>query len=237
MPTPDTTPPLNILVVEDDDNLRASILDALGSRGHAVRGVDCAEALPEQADLLQLDFAILDLNLPDEDGISLSKRLRQTHPDLGIIMLSARARSEDRSTGYASGADIYLTKPASLAELNQAILALARRLKRTSSATNQQELRLHVKGLMLSLGEQQIALTKSEAALLAAFVRAAQNTMETWQIAEALGLDLEEVKKTLIELHVSRLRRKLPVLGAVSSPIRAIRGVGYQLCVPVQLVS
>ena len=233
----DAAPSLNILVVEDDDNLRASILDALNTSGYTARGIGCAEALPEQHDLLQLDFAILDLNLPDEDGISLSRRLRVSHPELGIIMLSARARSEDRSAGYASGADIYLTKPASLAELNQAILALARRLKRTTLAPSADVLRLHVKGLMLSHGDQQISLTKSEAALLASFVRASQNTMEVWQIAEAVGLDLDVIKKTLIELHVSRLRRKLPALGGVTSPIRAIRGVGYQLCVPVHLVS
>ena len=63
MPAIDFLPTLNILVVEDDDNLRESILDALRSCGHMVRGVDCAEALPEQADLLQLDCAVLDLQL------------------------------------------------------------------------------------------------------------------------------------------------------------------------------
>ena len=236
MPAIDVLPTLNILVVEDDDNLRDSILDALRSCGHMVRGVDCAEALPEQADLLQLDCAVLDLQLPGEDGISLAKRLQATHPDLGIIMLSALGRTEDRSAGYANGADIYLTKPASLAELNQAVMALARRIQRTGSVAVGDELRLHVKGLMLSYGEQQIALTKNESALLAAFVRAAQNTMETWQIAEAVGLDLDVIKKSLIELHVSRLRKKLPALGGVDSPIRAIRSVGYQLCVPVRLV-
>lgn len=237
MPSTDSAPGLNILVVEDDDNLRVSILDALSTSGHNVRGIDCAEALPEQADLLQLDFAIVDLNLPDEDGISLSRRLRLTHPELGIIMLSARARSEDRITGYASGADIYLTKPASLAELNQAIMALARRIKRVPLVTHSQEFRLHVKGLMLSHGDQYITLTKREAALLAAFVRAAQNTLENWQIAEAVGSDVDAIKKTLIELHVSRLRKKIPPISGVTSPIRAIRGVGYQLCVPVQLVA
>ncbi|MEY3008157.1 MAG: hypothetical protein RI942_2499 [Pseudomonadota bacterium] len=231
----DTFSGLTILVVEDDFNLREAILDALSSQGHAVRGIECAEAVPEQADLLQLDCAILDLNLPGEDGVSLAKRLRASHPDLGIIMLSARARSEDRGVGYASGADIYLTKPASLAELNQALMALARRLKR--NLTNHEGgVCLHVKGLMLSHAEQQIALTKSEAALLAAFVRAAQNTLETWQIAEAVGLDLDTIKKTLIELHVSRLRKKLPIIGGVTNPIKAIRGLGYQLCIPVQLV-
>ncbi len=109
-----TLHPLNILIVEDNENLRESICDALQSLGHHARGIDCAEALPEQADLVRLDLAILDLNLPGEDGLSLAGRLRQTQHDLGIIMLTARVQGEDRAAGYAQGADIYLTKPASL---------------------------------------------------------------------------------------------------------------------------
>ncbi|WP_328986113.1 response regulator transcription factor [Thiorhodovibrio winogradskyi] len=123
-------PRLNLLIVEDDENLREALVDTLGAQGHAVRGLECAEEVPEQADLLQLDIAVLDLNLPGEDGLSLARRLRQAQPELRVIMLTARTQGADRAAGYASGADIYLTKPASLAELNYALQALARRLPR-----------------------------------------------------------------------------------------------------------
>lgn len=226
---------LNVLIVEDDANLRESIIDALRARGYHVRGIDCAEALPEQNDLLQLDLAILDVNLPDESGLSLARRMREVQPDLGIIMLSARSSADDRTAGYAHGADIYLTKPASLNELDEAVMALARRLRPESKDASQPSLALHVGSLSLTCHGEPVALTKNEATLLAAWARAPQNTLEHWQIAEALGMD-DGIKKPLIELHVSRLRKKLPVAVGAATPIRAIRGQGYQLCVPVVLV-
>ena len=225
---------LNILVVEDDANLRESILDAMRGRGYHVRGIDCAEALPEQNDLLQLDMAILDVNLPDESGLSLARRMRVVQPEMGIIILSARSSADDRTAGYASGADIYLTKPASLNELDEAVMALARRLRPETKAQGGLELTLQAASLSLTCQGQPIAVTKNEATLLAAWARAPQNTLEHWQIAEALGME-DGIKKPLIELHVSRLRKKLPTVAGASTPIRAIRGQGYQLCVPLVL--
>ena len=227
---------LNILVLEDDDNLRESILDALEIRGHDVHAISCAEELPEQPGLLHLDCVVLDLNLPGEDGLSVARRLRECQPALGIIMLSARASSPDKSTGYASGADIYLTKPASLDELNQAILALARRLHGQTPDVSGAP-RLNVSGLVIPYRQQNIALTQSETALIVAFSRASQNTLESWQIAEALDLDITQVRKSVIEGHVSRLRKKLPQVGNTSNPIKSIRGVGYKLCIPIQATS
>ncbi|MFW2454814.1 response regulator transcription factor [Methyloversatilis discipulorum] len=121
--------PLNLLIVEDNDDLRDSLADALGTRGHHVVALDCAEAVPEQAELTRLDLAIVDLNLPGEDGLALAQRLREAQPGLGIIMLTARAQSSDKVAGYEHGADIYLTKPVSLQELAGAVQALGRRLK------------------------------------------------------------------------------------------------------------
>lgn len=228
-----TLAPLNILIVEDNENLRESICDALQSLGHHVRGIDCAEALPEQTDLARLDLAILDLNLPGEDGLSLAGRLRASQPDLGIIMLTARVQGEDRAAGYAQGADIYLTKPASLNELQQAISALSRRLKPVQRAD----------GACLNLLQRRLihadchaeSLTANEAALLAAFTRAAQQLLETWQIAEILGMDTDQLNKSAIELHIVRLRKKLPYPSGGGSAIQALRGRGYQLCVPVKV--
>ena len=226
---------LNLLIVEDDANLRESIIDALLGRGYHVRGIDCAEALPEQGDLLQLDIAILDVNLPDESGLSLAKRMRRVQPELGIIILSARSSAPDRTAGYAHGADIYLTKPATLNELDEAVLALARRLRPEPQTQDCLRLNLHVTSLSLTCEGQPIALTKNEAALLVALGRAPQNTLEHWQIAEALGMK-DGIKKPLIELHVSRLRKKLPTTLDVPTSIRSVRGRGYQLCVPLVLV-
>lgn len=230
--------PLNILVVEDNENLRESICDALTGLGHHVRDIDCAEALAEQAELALLDLAILDLNLPGEDGLSLAQRLRVTHPQLGIIMLTARTQSEDRAAGYALGADIYLTKPATLLEIKHAINALARRIKPQESTNARPVIELDTLRLQIKLPNgASIALNTAESALLCAFVRAAQNTLENWQIAEIIGMDVAHLNKPALELHIVRLRKKLSTQTDLASPIQVIRGHGYKLCTPLRLAN
>lgn len=221
--------PLNLLIVEDNDDLRDSLADALGTRGHHVVAVDCAEAVPEQAELTRLDLAIVDLNLPGEDGLALAQRLREAQPGLGIIMLTARAQSSDKVAGYEHGADIYLTKPVSLQELAGAVQALGRRLK---PAGHDGGLRLDTRRLCLIGADGSVtALKPQEAALLAAFVRAPQQRLEHWQIAGLLGMPDHDINKPALELHIVRLRKKLPGGTDDCTPIKAIRGWGYQLCV------
>ena len=150
-------------------------------------------------------------------------------------MLTARVRSEDRARGYAQGADIYLTKPASLAELEQATRALSRRLLHNTPPLHAQA-RLDVAGRVLTHPDGTVAaLTDHEAALLVAFVRSAQHALENWQIAELLGQTGSHHNKSAIELHIVRLRKKLPAAAEASSPIQALRGRGYQLCIPIVL--
>jgi len=227
---------LNILIVEDNDDLRESLVDALARNGDHICGVESAEAIPEQSDLAQLDLAILDLNLPGEDGLSLAARLRATHPALGIIMLTARTHTEDRASGYAQGADIYISKPASLHELEQAIRALSRRLKPQRQTTTGPSaiLAVNQRNMQLSDGKK-LALTHTEVTLLTAFVRAAQFTLESWQIAELIGHESDCINKHAIELHIARLRKKLAGISPQHSPIQAVRGRGYQLCITLRL--
>ncbi len=128
---------MNIIVIEDHDALREVTIAALQDMGHVVQGGDCAEALPELLQNFQADIMVLDLNLPGEDGISLAQRLRKSHPEIGIIMVTARIELSDKLRGYESGADIYLTKPTSVEELGAAIQALSRRIAIWSETTPQ----------------------------------------------------------------------------------------------------
>jgi two-component system, OmpR family, response regulator len=227
------TPPLAILVVEDNDELREALVDALSTKGYHARGIECAELIPEQGDFPLVDLFIIDLNLPGEDGLSLAKRMRAVHPDIGIIMLTARSRMEDKCDGYASGADLYMTKPASLEELVAAIQALSRRLRR-----------VHESGFSLDIRQlclcgpngQTLSINAQEGVLLAAFIRAPQQRLENWQIAELLGMSLDTLSKPALELHLVRLRKKLRSCGGNASPIKVIRGWGYQLCLDIRLV-
>ena len=119
---------MKIIVVEDHEALREVTVAALQDMGHKVRGVDRAEALDEELPAFRPHLLILDLNLPGEDGVSLARRVRKAHPEIGIIMVTVRNQLGDKLTGYDSGADLYLTKPTSIEELAAAIQALSRRL-------------------------------------------------------------------------------------------------------------
>lgn len=225
----------NILVVEDNDDLREAIVDALTHRGHHVRGVDCAEALPEMTGRAGIDVLIVDLNLPGEDGISLTSRLRKVQPDMGIMMLTARSLSEDKCLGYTSGADVYLTKPATSDELHAAIQSLGRRLK---GATKTSELLvLDVTRLLLQNANAHVNLTPNEVQVLAALCRAPERRLERWQLLECLGHPEGDYSKSALEMLIARLRKKLQLLGdSHDRPIRPVRGVGYQLCAEIRLV-
>jgi DNA-binding response OmpR family regulator len=218
--------PLNVVVVEDHDVLREVTLDALRVQGYHVQGVDCAEALGDLP--FQPDLYIVDLNLPGEDGISLSRRLRAAQPDVGIIMTTARNSIAARVEGYASGADIYLTKPCSLEELLAAVSSLARRLAQREAAAAWS---LRSDGQQLAGPEGVVSLTASEFSLLVGLSRAPGRQLETWQMIELLGKNLEEYSKANLEVQLVRLRKKLVQAGCESSALKAVRGQGYQLAV------
>jgi DNA-binding NarL/FixJ family response regulator len=122
--------PLEIIVVEDNAALLAVTIDALEQTGHRLRGVGSAEEFFQLPDYTSVDVAVIDLNLPGEDGLSLAKRFRAASPQAGIIMVTARTALHDRMVGYETGADIYLPKPVQLGELVSAVNALGRRISR-----------------------------------------------------------------------------------------------------------
>jgi len=223
---------LNIVVVEDHDALREVTVEALCNMRHNAIGVDCAEALADEIGAFPIDLLVVDLNLPGEDGISLARRLRSVQPDVGIIMVTARNQISEKLSGYESGADLYLTKPTSLEELGAAVGALARRLKRSEQA--RPGFVLNRAGLVLQGPRDSVGLSAHEAAMLSALMRAPGNRLESWQLIELSGKE-EEVSKHTLEVRIDRLRKKLVQAGAADQPIKAVRGLGYQLCVKVML--
>jgi CheY-like chemotaxis protein len=105
---------LNILVVEDHDDLREATVAAISAMGYTVQGGDCAEAMDEVLAHFRADVALLDLNLPGEDGLSIARRLRSAQPAIGIIMVTARTQANDFMQGYGSGADSMSPTPSRL---------------------------------------------------------------------------------------------------------------------------
>lgn len=224
---------LSIAVVEDNDDLRTAIVGALRTEGHRVIGVDCAEAFTDACGGVNIDLMVVDLNLPGEDGLEFTRRMRSVQSDIGVIMLTARNKVADRKLGYDSGADIYLTKPVAIEELGAAIHALSRRLG--TRAADAAGVRLDVRGLVLRSPAAEVRLSAQEAGVLAAFVRAPERRLETWQLTEMTGHGGDEPNRNALNVMLFRLGRKLQQAGLSDRPIRAIRNWGYQLCGDVAL--
>jgi DNA-binding response OmpR family regulator len=231
-------PRLNIVLVEDHDILRLLLKQALEEAGHHVVALSCAEELEDEAGGLPVDVFLFDLNLPGEDGLSLTERVRAAYPLAGLIVVTARSRLQDKLEGYARGADLYLTKPLEVPELCAAVAAMGRRSQRIDSLrTEQQSMTLSQLQMNLSkTGHTPVHLSASETAIVIAFSRAPGQRVAYWQIAETLGLDLQNYAKANLEVRIVRLRKKLIEAGAVDSCIEAVRGYGYQLCIAVQVV-
>ena len=227
-----------MVVVEDHDDLRDSLVELLQHLGHQVQGLSCAEDLDDALRSGPVDVLVVDLNLPGEDGYSLTRRFRAAHPQSGIIMVTAQHKISDKVQGYESGADIYLPKPVDPEELLAAVAAVSRKLpaqvalaaSRTTSALTLRVMTLKVEG---PLGEER--LSDGDVAVITALARAPAQRLELWQLLQILGLSMDEASKSSLEVRIVRLRKKLMAVGADKDCISNIRNVGYQLCVPVEI--
>lgn len=229
---------LNILVVEDHEGLRDAFVDLLTFEGHRVVGVDCAEAVDDEGAKAPPDLLVVDLNLPGENGISLTRRFRAAHPQAGIIMVTASSLVSDRIEGFRSGVDIYLNKPIEPSELLAAVEALARRLSRaaaTAPGAVPAPIILDMASLQVVGPATSVRVTDGEALVLSALARAAGQRLESWQIIELLSEDPVSYTKAALEVRMVRLRKKLLQIGAQDPCIKAVRGTGYQLCVPLRV--
>lgn len=224
---------LSVLVVEDHDMLREATVAALNNAGHLAKGVVSAEDVDDTPTLAPPDLYVIDLNLPGEDGISLSRRIRESHPRAGIVMVTARTETKDKIAGYESGADIYLPKPVDPEELLAAVDALAHRIRPIAEECT---LTLNLKNLQVRGPKGEVGLSQSEANLLSAFSRAGGEQLERFQVATNLSLKGEVLNATSLEVRLSRLRKKLNQVGAGEPTIKAIRGHGYKLAVTINII-
>lgn len=222
----------SVILVEDNISLREALEHHLVDAGFSIRGVGDGQELNQELAISKPDVIVLDLNLPEEDGISIAKRVRLAYPSMGIVMLTARVRSIDRYEGYDSGADVYLTKPVNPSELTTVLQNLCRRI---SPQVDNQAWSLHLASLQLvSPAKEVIKLTVSEAKLLQELALSGE-LLSMSRLIEVFGdIDLPEpTNKLRIEQVVSRVRRKMDVLLGGQPSIKAVTRLGYKLFVPV----
>jgi len=161
---------LKILLVEDNDGLREATLAFLQRHGHYVRGVSSAEEVNDVEGGFVPDVYVIDLILPAEDGVSLTRRLRAAQPGAGIIIMTAMARIGDKVLGYRSGADLYLTKPIDPEELIASLESLGSRLR--NAALTPDTLLLRIANLKITGRLGEALLSAGEVTMLSAFARA-----------------------------------------------------------------
>lgn len=214
---------MRLLLVEDDLDLGNGVRIALGDHAMDVVWVrrlsDALRTLEQQS----FEMVLLDLGLPDGDGISLLARLRREWRRLPVLILSARDSLHDRLHGLDSGADDYLVKPFALAELVSRVRALARRSYGQGDGT------LHLRGLSLheptrrvSVAGQNVELSRCEFDLLALLLRRMDRVVTRSGIEEEVIPGGSANGSNALEVHVSNLRRKIG-----PGFIRTVRGIGY----------
>jgi DNA-binding response OmpR family regulator len=220
-----------VLVVEDDEAIGRGLAQALTSQGYAVRWAATGSDGLREATEAAPDLVLLDLGLPDLDGVEVCRRLRAVAPGTTIVMLTARDAEIDVVVGLDAGADDYVTKPFRLAELMARVRAHLRRAG-PGAPTG----RLAVGGLELDAGSHrmwvngaEVELRPREFDLLALLMAEAGQVVGRERImAEVWDEHWFGSTKTL-DMHISSLRRKLLDAGDVPDRLSTIRGVGYRL--------
>lgn len=225
-----------LVIVEDYEILRQELCEFLDGEGFDVSGVDSGEELNLVLNVVIPDILVLDLNLPGEDGISIAKRIRQTLPQIAIVMMTARVTHADRMEGYQTGADVYLTKPVNPEEL---LLVLNNLVKRIKPHDSQKENGFWVfnpgKGKLVSPSKEEIDLTGSEVSFIKLMTMAPSQQVDVSELLFKLEKSDDEAGKAQLEALVSRLRRKINKHSDGQQSIKALWGKGYQLCIDCRI--
>jgi two-component system OmpR family response regulator len=218
-----------VLVVEDDARMAAAIRRGLRYEGIVVDLAAGGEEALRLVGATDYDAVLLDVMLPDLDGFETCRRLRAQGAWLPVIMLTARDAVEDRVRGLDGGADDYLTKPFSLAELLARIRALARRGPVERPAVLEVgDLRLDPATREVWRGERQVELSAREFALLETFMRRPGQVLTQLQLLESAWDLGYEMRSNVVEVYVRYLREKIDRPFGVAS-LETVRGVGYRL--------
>lgn len=229
-----TEPPAHILVVDDDQRIRPLLRQFLVRHGYLVTEArDAAHARRILAGLA-FDLLIIDVMMPGEDGFSLTAAVRKS-AESPILLLTARGETEDRITGFESGADDYLPKPFEPREL---LLRVAAILRRASIVPVKDEppktlllgeTRYDIGRGELWHGEDPVRLTSTEAALMRVFAKAPNEALSRARLVEELGAAAGGAQERAVDVQITRLRRKIESDPKNPRYLQTVRGEGYML--------
>jgi DNA-binding response OmpR family regulator len=219
---------MHVLLIEDDELVASGLVSGLEMDAFVVDWVTDARSAENTLATLDTDIVILDLGLPDADGLELLRQWRARGITVPILVLTARDAMEDRVTGLESGADDYVLKPFDLDELSARLRALRRRVSGQSSpAIDHGGLRFLPARGEVTLNGVPVSLSGKETLLLEKFLRAGNSLLTEEQLKDAIyGMDTE-IGSNALNVHIHHLRRKLG-----RDLIQTVRGMGYRLGPP-----
>jgi DNA-binding response OmpR family regulator len=223
---------MQLLLVEDEPEIQSFLKQPLANAGYEVDVAKDGRTAIQLASQKKYDVLIVDLGLPDQDGIDLILQLRRSGMSSPVLILSARRSVDDRVKGLEQGGDDYLTKPFALAEL---LARLRNLLRRRNLTTNEQATRLRVLDLELdfisrkaSRGEEVLNLSPQEFVLLTYLCRHAGRVVtRSMLLSEVWGMRIQP-NTNVVDVHIYRLRGKVDTEGR-EPLIRTLRGIGYVL--------
>ncbi|QXL84022.1 response regulator transcription factor [Comamonas sp. NLF-1-9] len=219
---------MRLLVVEDEPVLREQLAQALRDAGHTVEETGDGREAHYLGDAESFDAVVLDLGLPQMDGLSVLRRWRSAGRRMPVLILTARGSWQEKVEGMDAGADDYLAKPFHMQELQARLRALLRR--QTGHASSQWqcgEIALDTRSARAAVAGQPLALTSHEFKLLALLMQKKGQVLSRTELSEHLYPLDEDRDSNTIEVFIARLRKKLP-----EGCIETLRGLGYRLVEP-----
>lgn len=216
---------MRVLLIEDDTVLGAAVRDQIASDGHSIDWAKRLDAAGECLTVAAYDLILLDLMLPDGRGQPFLRALRKRGDVTPVIILTAMDQISDRIEGLNAGADDYMVKPFDLSELSARVGAVARRYAgNPNPLVTLGDLEIDLAARSVFRGGKPVALTAREWILFESFVQRPGQLLSKAQLEERLYSFETEIESNTIEVHVSRLRKKLG-----RPRIETVRGLGYRL--------
>ena len=220
-----------IYLVEDDSNIRELVIYTLNSLGMTAKGFSIAKDFWDAMQQEQPELVLLDIMLPEEDGLTVLRRLRETPATekLPVIMVTARGSEYDRVIGLDLGADDYVTKPFGMMELVARIKAVLRRSAQPATESDVLQLgalQLDVQKHAVTADSETIALTRKEYDLLLVLMRSPGKVFTRDQLLDRVWGYAFDGENRTVDVHIRTLRQKL---GRLGDCIETVRGVGYKI--------
>ncbi|MDF0529014.1 response regulator transcription factor [Tsukamurella sp. 8F] len=218
-----------VLLAEDDDAIASPLARALGREGYEVVVASTGTTALKQATDDEFDLMILDLGLPEMDGLDVCREVRAARPGIAVLMLTARTDEVDFVVGLDAGADDYVGKPFRLAELMARTRALLRRHSTAANALDVGGIRMDVRGRRVTVDGQDVSLANKEFELLRYLMEHAGELLAREDILGEVWGDSDLRGSKTLDMHISWLRRKIgDDAGTSKRRIVTVRGVGFR---------